>query len=276
MEPRLAFNQKILDYVSIEILGEMKSQTTSQVIDYQNDFLGIEKRRWVLSNNEDIPVIKSRQVSAGIHYQRENLLISLEGYYKKVSGITSSSQGFQNQFQFIRSTGNYDAMGLDFLINRKFENLSVWLSYSHSQNTYNFKDFSPPEFPNNLDIRDAFTFGASYQVNRLQLSTGLNWHSGIPYTKPSEEVPVLENRINYQDPNSSRLDDYMRLDLSAKYWLPLNKKRIRAVFGASLWNILNNQNVINLYYQIDSMGRIESVRRYSLGMTPNFTVRIDF
>jgi len=275
-EPRFAFNQNIWNFLSLEILGEMKSQTTTQIIDFQNDFLGIEKRRWILSNNDDIPVVKSRQASAGIHYQKKNLLVSLEGYYKQVVGITSSSQGFQNQFQYIRSSGNYDATGLDFLINRKFGKISSWLSYSYAENTYEFKKFLPPTFPNNLDIKHAMTFGSSYQSNHIQLSAGLNWHSGIPYTAPSEDEPIIDNEINFQDPNSSRLDDYLRLDLSAKYWIQLTHKGARAILGASLWNVLNNQNIINIYYHINDKGEIESTQRYSLGITPNFMVRVDF
>ena len=58
-EPRISFSQRFLSNFRIELLGELKSQTTSQIIDLQNDFLGVEKRRWVLSNNEDIPIIKS-------------------------------------------------------------------------------------------------------------------------------------------------------------------------------------------------------------------------
>jgi hypothetical protein len=275
-EPRFVFNQRIKDYFSVEILGEMKSQTTAQVIDYQNDFLGIEKRRWVLSNNEDIPVIKSKQASMGIHYQRKNLLISLEGYFKAVDGITSSSQGFQNQYQYVRSSGKYNILGLDFLINRKFGNLSTWLSYSHTKNTYEFVEFEPTEFPNNLDIKHSLTFGTSYRANHFQLSAGLNWHSGIPYTLPSAEETIIENRIQYEAPNTSRLDDYLRVDLSTKYWFRLGSGKTRATLGGSIWNVFNHLNVINIYYKINDQGQIEQVQRYSLGITPNLMFRIDF
>jgi hypothetical protein len=254
----------------------MKNQTTAQVIDNQNDFLGVEKRRWVLSDNDSIPVIRSRQASFGIHYQRKSLLISLEGYYKQVEGIISSSQGFQNQFQFIRVSGNYDTYGLDFLVNQKFVNFSTWLSYSYARNNYEFVDFDPSEFPNNLDIRHAITLGTSYQTGHFQLSAGVNWHTGIPYTQPSPENPVINRRINYDSPNASRLEDYLRVDLSAKYWFPLSPGKTRATVGASVWNISNHQNVINIYHRINDRGKVEPVERYSLGITPNFMFRIDF
>src|SRR5690606_31492801 len=116
-----------------------------------------------LANEEDIPVIKSKQISAGIHYKTNVFLVSLEGYLKQVKGIISSSQGFQNQFQFVRSSGNYKVKGLDLLIDKKFGKLSSWISYSIAGNTYYFKEFTPASFPNNLDIRHSATLGCGYR-----------------------------------------------------------------------------------------------------------------
>ncbi len=70
VEPRFSFSQNFLEHFSFEVLGEMKSQATTQIIDLQTDFLGVEKRRWVLSNNNDIPIIRSNQVSVGVYYKR--------------------------------------------------------------------------------------------------------------------------------------------------------------------------------------------------------------
>lgn len=274
IEPRLAVNQKLSDHFSLEILGEMKNQTTTQIIDFQTDFLGIEKRRWVLSNGEDIPVIKSKQVSAGIHYKKNDLLLTIEGYLKEVEGIISSSQGFQNQFQFIRSPGSYDASGIDVLINRKFDRITSWLSYSYADNTYEFGEFIPPSFPNNLEINHTLTWGTSYQHRNLQLSAGLNWHTGRPFTEPMD-MNIDNDNINYEVPNSSRLKDYLRLDLSAKYNFRLTRE-IWGQVGGSIWNVLDRKNVVNAYYQIDSNDQLNLVEQLSLGITPNFMFRINF
>ncbi|MFV5687838.1 hypothetical protein ACM55M_04355 [Flavobacterium sp. ZT3R25] len=53
LEPRLQFNYAITKYFNLEVLGEFKSQNSYQVIDLQNDYFGIEKRRWILANNND-------------------------------------------------------------------------------------------------------------------------------------------------------------------------------------------------------------------------------
>ncbi len=87
VEPRLSLNHKILEGLYLELLGEFKHQNTSQVINFQNDFLGIEKRRWQLSNNDDIPVIESKQLSAGMSYNRRGWLFNLTGYFKNVDGL---------------------------------------------------------------------------------------------------------------------------------------------------------------------------------------------
>ncbi len=114
IEPRFTVNYKFLDHFRLEILGELKSQSITQVIDLQQDFFGIEKRRWQLANTNDVPLITSEQVSVGLSYNQNNLLVSVEGYYKGVNDITARSQGFQNQFQFTNDIGTYTVKGIDF------------------------------------------------------------------------------------------------------------------------------------------------------------------
>jgi len=271
-EPRIAFNQQFLDYFSLEILAEYKSQTTTQIIDLQNEFLGVEKRRWALANNDDIPVIKSKQVSAGLHYQRSGMLISLEGYLKEVKGITSSSQGFQNQYQYVRSIGDYEVFGLDFLINKRIKKFTSWLSYSYAKNKYYFLEFTPSTFPNNLDIRHSLSFGLSYQSKGFQTSAGINWRTGKPYTEP---FGLEDDEILYYPANTSRLNNYLRFDLSAKYKIRFSEKTSAEV-GLSIWNLVNKQNVLNIFYQVDNAGEINEIQEYALSITPNVMFRVNF
>ncbi|MGS2727376.1 TonB-dependent receptor plug domain-containing protein [Psychroserpens sp. BH13MA-6] len=275
-EPRLSVSHKLNNDFRLEILAELKSQTTSQIIDLQNDFLGIEKRRWILSNNEDIPIIKSVQGAFGIHYNKNKLLISAEAFIKDVEGITSRSQGFQNQFQLVNAIGKYQVRGIDFLINKQFESFSTWLSYSYSNNDYNFDTLNDGQrFPNNLDIRHAATFAGTYTIDDLKLALGVNWHSGKPQTRPTSIQNNDDNLINYEAPNSSRLSDYFRADISATYALKFSNKR-NASIGLSVWNVFDRKNVINTYYVQNSNNEIITVENLSLGITPNVSFRIHF
>jgi len=47
--------------LNAEVLGEFKSQNSLQIIDLQNDYFGIEKRRWILSNNNSLPIQKANK-----------------------------------------------------------------------------------------------------------------------------------------------------------------------------------------------------------------------
>jgi hypothetical protein len=274
IEPRFSLNQKIFNSFSLEILGEFKHQNTSQIINFQNDFLGIEKRRWRLSNDKDIPIIMSKQVSIGLNYNNKGWLINVDGYFKDVDGITSQSQGFLNQYIFENTNGSYRVKGIDFLINKRFKKLSAWLSYTYANNEYTFNDFLPVNFPNNLDIAHAVTFGSSFTTNDFKVSAGFSYHSGKPTTLPVIGNEIVDGQINYVDANRSRLKDYLRIDASATYKFNITAN-IKAQTGISIWNGLNQENIINNYYTVDNNATKENYNK-ALGFTPNISFRVLF
>ncbi|WP_371542926.1 MULTISPECIES: hypothetical protein [unclassified Flavobacterium] len=55
---------------ALKLEGELKNQTATQIIDFEHDFLGVEKRRWVLVNNESIPIATSKQGSFGVEFNK--------------------------------------------------------------------------------------------------------------------------------------------------------------------------------------------------------------
>lgn len=273
-EPRVAINYRLTRQFSLEAMAEKKSQYTTQLIDFQTDFLGVEKRRWVLSNNESVPLLSSLQLSTGIQYHGENFLLSAEGYMKKVTGIITPSQGFQNQLQYIYSTGDYYARGVEVLINKRFRQANTWITYALARNNYLFEAFSPSIFPNNIDIRHALSLGGSYTIGPVELSAGFNYRSGRPFTQPAQDQLNELNEIVYEDPNSSRLADYMRLDLSGKYTFRI--KEVSGELGISAWNILNRENIYNIYYRVNEENEIEQITQNTLGFTPNVSLRVQF
>lgn len=283
LEPRFSFNQRFLKSFNLEILGEFKNQNTSQIINFQNDFLGIEKRRWRLSNDADIPVILGKQLSTGLSYSRNGWLINLVGYYKEVEGITASSQGFQNQFEFVTGIGDYEAMGADLLIRKQFKNLNTWLSYSYLLSDYtfafdsidSFESSTQASFANNLEVINSATLGATYTTSNFLFSAGLNWHTGKPITRPVEGNEVSNGTINFGPVNSERLDDYLRVDASGIYQFKKNGTS-KVHLGVSVWNLVNKENIINTFYRVNTLGAAEEVEQNSLGLTPNAVLRIYF
>ena len=274
IEPRAVLNYKINRKLSLELLAEKKSQQTTQQIDFQSDFLGIEKRRWVLTNDNSVPIIRSNQLSLGLQYSLNNFLFSAEAYSKEVRGIISPSQGFQNQFQYVYAIGNYNAAGVEFLVDKHFNKSNFWINYSLSRNEYDFKDLIPSSFPNNLDVRHALSVGGNYAFKNFEISSGFNYRTGKPFTKPLQEDQSEFGEINYENPNSSRLNDYMRLDVSAKYIF--NLRKVQGEIGVSVWNILNRENDINIFYQRNNQDEIEQVIQHALRTTPNINLRLRF
>lgn len=276
IEPRFAFNQKISNDIRLEILGELKSQSITQVIDLQQDFFGIEKRRWQLSNLDDVPLIRSQQISLGVSYNQNNLLVSLEGYYKNVDDITAQSQGFQNQFQFANDIGSYTITGLDFLVNKRFNNFSTWLSYTLSNNDYKFDNINDGNaFPNTVDLTHVANASLTYNLDNFKIGIGFNWHSGRAYSKPSDVQNNANSVIEYSNPNGSRLPDYFRADISAIYKFEF-MKGVKTEIGASVWNMFNQTNIINRYYTFDADDAIIEIDNRSLKFTPNLSFRANF
>lgn len=279
VEPRLNINYNVATNFNASLLGEFKSQTTNQIIDLEQNFLGVEKRRWILADEDELPITTSKQLSLGFNYDKNSLYIGIEGFYKDVEGISTQTQGFQNQDQFNGEIGKYNIKGIEFLINKKATNYSTWLSYTYNLNNYVFKDITPNTFPNNLDIRHTITFAANYNYKNFKIGVGVNYNSGKPYTEPEEGNNALDllsfpAKINYKDPNSSRLPNYVRADLSALYNFKICKK-YKATLGASILNILNKENILNRYYRVVNDNEIETVESISLGITPNASFRIN-
>lgn len=279
-EPRLFISQALTGKIKMELAGELKSQTVSQIIDRQQDFLGIEKRRWIVANQDDIPIQKSLQASLGFNYADNGWVVTLEGFYKKVTGITSDSQAFQNQFEFSNATGNYRVLGTEMLLQKNFKQFYTWISYGFNDNQYHFDGFLPPEFSSNFALSHAVSAAGIYEWNKLRIALGAKWHTGKPITEPSDFILDPDNpsrsEIKYHKPNNTNLEDNLQLNFAASKTWTLSEN-IDFSASCSLLNILNSQNTINRYYRINKTNNgVESINTYGLGRTPNISLKVIF
>lgn len=276
-EPRLQFNQALGSYWRLEILGEQKSQTLSQIIDLQQDFLGVEKRRWTLANNEGIPIQKSNQLSVGLSFKKNNWLVTVDNFYKKINGITSSSQGFLNQFELERAIGDYQVVGSEFLIQKSFNRFYTWMSYAYNDNKYDFTTLSSSSFPNNFEVTHAISWAGIYEWKKVKLALGAKWHTGRPITTPTNFTVSESNpTIVYNAPNNEKLKDYFQVNFSASKEWQLGAKT-SLMTSASILNLLNTKNSINRFYRVNTTeNTVESVDTYSLRMTPNLNIKFSF
>ncbi len=275
IEPRLSIRKSIGEFIDIEAQGEFKHQSTSQIVNFQNDFLGIEKRRWQLTDNDSIPVLQSKQASIGILYKNNGWLLDAKGYYKMIDGITTQSQSFTTKYEFAKEKGSYDAFGFEFLFKKTFSNFNSWLSYSYINNTYTFEVLEEIEFPSNFDITHSITLGTTYSDTSWNISAGVNYRTGKPTSIPlSDDEIDNDDDVNFDEANNERLLDYIRIDASAIYKFKLSDA-LRSEIGASIWNISNRENSINNYYRVNN-DTVNRFSRFSLGLTTNAVIRIYF
>lgn len=282
VEPRINIRQKLSDQFALKLEGEFKNQSATQIVDFEDDFLGVEKRRWVLATDNDIPIARSKQGSFGVEFNKAKLNIEGTGFYKIVDGITSSNQGFYNSFQYNKANGSYTAKGFEFLGNKTAGQYSVWLSYTFSVNNYKFIALTPSVFPNNVDIRHSLTLGFYYEiVKNLKIAMGGIWRNGQPYTKPVQGNQTVQNgnniRVNYDSPNSENLGNFMRLDASLNYNFNVSTA-IKASCTIGVINLTNKNNIINRYYKVNPNDSDTAVKieNKSLGLTPNIGFRVNF
>ncbi|PHQ29509.1 TonB-dependent receptor [Leeuwenhoekiella nanhaiensis] len=281
LEPRLNARQKLGAHVALKAQGEFKYQTATQIIDFEEDFLGVENRRWILANDNDIPLIRSKQFSGGMEFKKNGWLLDLSAFYKNVDGITASNQGFQNQFQFIKTSGSYEVKGLEFILNKTEKKYSVYLTYTFSTNDYQFESLIPDKFPNNTDLRHSLNLAGNYSIlKNLDIALGTTYHTGRPYTVPISGVETISSGngriVNYASPNAENLDDFLRVDASVNYSFEAGPIQGKVTLGAL--NVLNAENPIQQYYIVnpEDTTRALAIRNNSLGFTPNASLRINF
>ncbi len=271
-EPRLSLNYGFLNNFNLELLGEFKSQVTSQIIDLPSDFLGVESKRWILSNDNDIPILNSKQISFALRYKKDNFIVSAETYAKNIDGVTARSQGFRNEYQFSNSSGSQKSSGLEVLVHNEFKNIKTWLTYNYNNNSILLNGLNNNQyFRTNQDIRHDLSLNASLEIQKFNFAMSGNWHTGRPFTNVNAENPLLpDNSINFNNPNENSLNNYFRIDFSMNYNFKFNGR-----IGLSFWNLLNTKNILNTYYIADENNSIKTINTNSLGLTPNVSFRVN-
>ncbi|AZJ35656.1 hypothetical protein D6T69_09045 [Tenacibaculum singaporense] len=287
-EPRLYFEKKLTSNLSFKASFEQKHQTLSQIIEFQTSSLGfdLENQIWAQVNNDNIPLQKSLQVSTGILFNKDNWKIDIEPYYKKVSGMTSQTSGYNDQTADF-SNGKGKVYGIDVLINKKFNNYRTWVNYSYTKNRFKFLDLENKFFPANHDITNYFSWSHAYKLNNYEFSLGWIHRTGNPYTAVKEfytdDNGAPHINLDSDNINALRLPNYSRFDASMTYSFNFSK-RWKGKLGFSLLNIFNKKNILSRTYNAipirNSDNQIEyklkEVNKISLGITPNFVFRVNF
>lgn len=223
-EPRISSYLNLGDNWKINAAWGLYNQftTLSTIVDE----LGNYRYLWVLSNNEDIPVLSSTHYVLGTSYHNNDFTFSIEGYFKNMTGLTRYINRANENIQDI-FYGKAESYGVDLLIKKDVLKHSAWIAYSIGRTMENFSYFRKDnERRAPQDQLHELKLAAMLNFNPIFFSTNYVFGSGFPY-----------NNNSLQSNNSI----YSRLDVSLIYKF-LNRK-VKGEIGISILNVLNTQNL---------------------------------
>ena len=150
---------------------------------------------------------------------RENLTLSLEGYYKRMRNlplIYDSDYFLLGRGGFVYGTGR--AWGLEIMLQRQTERLSLTVSYTYTNSRRSSEGVS---YPFEYDVPHDFNTFLSYDVlkrpgRRHTFTFNMSWRSGLPYRLTNESYPDTNGNpiVGITAYPSMRMRNYFRSDIS--------------------------------------------------------------
>lgn len=150
---------------------------------------------------------------------RGNLTLSLEGYYKRMRNlplIYDSDDFLLGRGGFVYGTGR--AWGLEIMLQRQTERLSLTVSYTYTNSRRSSEGVS---YPFEYDVPHDFNTFLSYDVlkrpgRRHTFTFNMSWRSGLPYRLTNESYPDTNGNpiVGITAYPSMRMRNYFRSDIS--------------------------------------------------------------
>lgn len=275
-EPRALVQKHLTDDLTWQISYERKSQIAGQIReDFAND-LSLENYVWVLSAKDSYPIQRANQFTTGFIFRKNSWLFDVDGYYKTISGITSFTFDFQNQYDLNIHKGLGFTKGVDILVQKSAPTWRTWATYTFQDSQHKFDEINQDTyFQVNSNTKHSVTLSFYKKIKNYNVALGWFWHTGKPYSTVNDTGEI----ISY---NSETLPDYHRLDFSGFYQFSDDDKWLYKI-GFSVYNLYNRHEVISkeLQRQFTDLTDFITPRYavqdyYSLGITPNVFLRISF
>jgi TonB-dependent Receptor Plug Domain/CarboxypepD_reg-like domain len=232
-EPRASFSYQATDEVSFKgafaIANQFLHLVTLNGLSLPND-------NWFPSTERINPANGTQYVlGAEAQVFEKEYLVSVEGYYKSLRNLYDfredanlTSLGGTTEAQL--TTGNGEAYGVEFFLNKRIGRLTGWIGYTLSWTTRTFPELNQGRtfFPR-YDRRHDVSIVAQYKLNdNWDLGATWTFATGQPFTLPAAQFDfggaastptgvARTPRVIYTDRNGFRLPDYHRLDLSGTY-----------------------------------------------------------
>ncbi|CAL2087317.1 TonB-dependent receptor plug domain-containing protein [Tenacibaculum sp. 190524A05c] len=277
--PRIYTQVKVFPNFWANFSYEKKQQNISQIIEFSTNDFGLENYVWSLSNKNEIPILKSDQFSSGLVFRKNDWMIDVNAYHKKIDGLTSLGQSVATNANII-ANGSSTSKGINFLLKKRFNDYTSWISYSYGDTKFTFPQTNEGNpFSGNNDITHRLRWSHNYKVGNFDFSLGWVYRTGIPFTEVLERNNNGTQEFFFGDINGRRLESYQRLDFSSTYQFNISKnKKWKGKLGVSFLNIFDRSNKLQRSFFLTNgqnsnvvLGTTDTV---SLGFTPNVMFRI--
>ncbi len=256
-EPRLAARYMLNSNTSVKANYTLMNQFNHVLV---NNNSGMEEEIWLASNARIRPQ-QAHQVSVGLFYGNDERKInaSAEIYYKLMNNLIEyRSPVSDNSVHEIEKSvfigGKGLAYGLELMVSKDFESLTMSLTYTLSKNDRKFDDINNGEwYPFIFDRHHDLGVTAHYRFNRKWTVDGnFVFSSGRPCTLPVAEVPKNEigfdHHYIYTGFNNCRLPAYHRLDLGVKRYFETDKG-LKSQLSLNIYNVYARQNAVMAFYR---------------------------
>ncbi len=246
-QPRVSGTYKISDEFTATASWGMYDQFLTRTIYRYNpsDFQTV----WSMG---DSTFVKGTHTTAGIAYNENGFLISLEGYFKQ----TKNGQYFlDNTIYQIDNT----ILGTDLYAKAQIRNHTLYGSYSINNLRKPQNELSHEIKVGGIGAFNPFYFSVSYVYG-----TGFSYISigGHGHGQGNEEGNHGANHkhSDYSD------ESYNRFDIGASYRIQIKKIKLQA--GVSLLNVFGNKNIKYNYHQVSGQNNATNIFTKATPFTP--------
>ena len=288
-EPRLFFKYPICNNWLIKANLGWYNQFINEVIQLDFNSLNLNNQTWHLADGEEFLITQSRHFMTGVFFKKKGWQIDIEGYIKKLNGLTSQTTSLTNLQTNFLSNGFAKTQGIDFLIKKRWSNYRSWLSYSFAHTNYTFELLNENEsFSAPHDQRHRLNWVHTLTYPKWEFSIGWTYATGKPFTNLISQETILnaDNELTafpvFDQINNERLTSFHRLDASAIFKFSSKQiSRWKGKLGFSFANIYNRKNQLSLQYlpnvlEENEVDNVISLEKKSLEFLPNLVIRIEW
>lgn len=270
LEPRLIFNYSPDQDLSL-FVGVNKS--TQYVFSFNGFNTEVVSPVWVPASNQHLPQTAwLYSIGSKKHFERWNLDINLEGFYKEMKELKHYSNNLVNAIPYsnwetnLLGGGHGKAYGIEISGIKYWDKLSISSNYTLSWNYRKFEELNGGDwFLSKYDRRHDFNFLVNYKKNK-NWTISIAWYfaSGHRVTLPVGSIPannILYNTYSFDGIYNFKLPDYHRLDIAVKWEKEvIRKRKMKWAVNFDVYNVYNRRNINGMYFQaedvIDNQGNV--------------------